>query len=231
MRATRRTTGWLLSAALLTSTFIGLNPAPASATGPNTSSILSAVNSARAGAGRRPLSLRSDLSAVAYRWSQHMAASGTLAHNPGLSSQVTHWRWVGENVGYGPDWHAVEVAFMSSPGHRANILDSDYSQIGIGVVVRGDRIWVTQVFKLPSGSTSAAPKPRKTPAGNSRTPAAKPRPAAKPAARAARKPAPTPTQLLERRITTAKARLQGGKATDPLVDALGFADVMRTVSG
>jgi cysteine-rich secretory family protein len=226
MRATRRTTGWLLSAALLTSTFIGLSPAPASATGPNTSSILSAVNSARAGAGRRPLSLQSDLSAVAYRWSQHMAATGTLAHNPSLTRQVTHWRWVGENVGYGPDWHAVEVAFMNSPGHRANILDRDYSQIGIGVVIRGDRVWVTQVFRSPSGSvTSTQPKPKRTSSTTTRTPAAKP------VARPARKPAPTPTQLLKRRITTAKAGMHDPKGTDPLVDALGFADVMRTVGG
>jgi hypothetical protein len=46
-----------------------------------------------------------------------------------------------------------------------------------------------------------------------------------------RKPAPTPTQLLKRRITTAKAGLHEAKGADPLVDALGFADVMRTVSG
>ena len=227
MLATRRTTGWLLSAVLLTSTFIGLSPAPASATGPNTSSILSAVNSARSAAGRRPLSLRSDLSAVAYNWSQHMAATGTLAHNPSLTRQVTNWRWVGENVGYGPDWRSVETAFMNSPGHRANILDRDYTQIGIGVVVRGDRVWVTQVFKTPSGTT-AAPKPSKSPVSGTKAPATKPRAAD---TAAARRPAPTPTQLLKRRITTAKAGLHDPKGTDPLVDALGFADVMRTVGG
>jgi hypothetical protein len=231
MRATRRTTGWLVSAALLASTFVGLNAAPASATGSSTGSILSAVNSARAGVGRRPLSLRSDLSAVAYRWSQHMAATGTLAHNPSLTRQVSGWRWVGENVGYGPDWSAVETAFMNSPAHRSNILDRDYSQIGIGVVIRGDRVWITQVFRSPSGSSTAT-KPRKpTPVSRTKTPAAKPRPAAKPAGRAVRKPAPTATQLLERRITTAKARRNGHPASDPLLDALGFADAMRTVGG
>jgi hypothetical protein len=226
MRATRRTTGWLLSAALLASTFVGLNPAPASADGPNTGSILSAVNSSRANAGRRPLALRSDLSAVAYRWSQHMAATGTLAHNPSLTRQVAHWRWVGENVGYGPSWSAVEVAFMNSPAHRSNILDRDYSQIGIGVVVRNGRVWITQVFRSPSGSATASkPKPNKTASSRTRSPGANP------AARPARKPAPTPTQLLQRRITTAKAGLHEDKRTDPLSDALGFADVMRTVSG
>jgi len=224
MRATRRTTGWLLSVALLASTIVGLSPAPASADGPNTSNILSAVNSARASAGRRPLSLRSDLSAVAYRWSQHMASSGTLAHNPSLTRQVSGWRWVGENVGYGPDWRTVEAAFMNSPSHRSNILDSDYSQIGIGVVVRNGRVWITQVFRSPSGSSTAK---KKTPVSRTKTPAAKPRSAAPPA----RKPAPTPTQLLERRITTAKAGLNERKGNDPLLDALGFADAMRTVGG
>jgi hypothetical protein len=139
---------------------------------------------------------------------------------------VSNWRWVGENVGYGPDWRTVETAFMNSPGHRANILDRDYSQIGIGVVISGNRIWITQVFRSPSGSvTSTQPKPKKTTSTTARTTTAKP------AARPARKPAPTPTQLLKRRITTAKAGLHEPKGTDPLVDALGFADVMRTVGG
>jgi peptidoglycan hydrolase-like protein with peptidoglycan-binding domain len=153
MRATRRTTGWLLSAALLTSTFIGLSPAPASATGPNTSSILSAVNSARASAGRHSLSLWSDLSAVAYRWSQHMAATGTLAHNPGLTSQVSNWRWVGENVGYGPSVSQVHVAFMASAGHKANILDRDYTEVGVGAVWANGRLWIAEVFRQPLRAT------------------------------------------------------------------------------
>jgi hypothetical protein len=56
---------------------------------------------------------------------------------------------VGENVGYGPDALAVHVAFMRSPGHRANILDRDYSEVGVGAVVRGGRVWVAEVFRQP----------------------------------------------------------------------------------
>jgi hypothetical protein len=157
-----------------------------------------------------------------------MASTGTLAHNPNLTGQVSNWRWVGENVGYGPSWSSVETAFMNSPAHRSNILDRDYTQIGIGVVVKNGRVWVTQVFRTPSGSvTVTQPKPRKTTSSTTRTPAATARPAARPV----RKPAPTPTQLLKRRISTAKAGLHEAKVADPLVDALGFADVMRTVSG
>jgi hypothetical protein len=228
MHLIRRTTGSLVTAALAASMMVALSPAPASASGPNTSSILSAVNSSRANVGRRPLSLRSDLSAVAYRWSQKMAASGTLKHNPNLTGQVSGWRWVGENVGYGPDWRAVHNAFMNSPGHRSNILDKDYSQIGIGVVVKGGRVWITQVFRSPSGSASASKPKSKPAAGRTKTTAPKPRATT---AKAAQKPAPTPTQLLKRRITTAQAQLRQPSGTDPLSDALGFAERMRTVGG
>ncbi len=228
MHQIRRTTGSLVTAALAASMMVALSPAPAAASGPNTSSILSAVNSSRANVGRRPLSLRSDLSAVAYRWSQKMAASGTLKHNPNLTGQVSGWRWVGENVGYGPDWRTVQNAFMNSPGHRSNILDKDYSQIGIGVVVKGGRVWITQVFRAPSGSATASTPKSKPAASRTKTTAPQPRATT---AKAARKPAPTPTQLLKRRISTAKAELARSTGRDPLSDALGFAARMRTVGG
>ena len=238
---TRRTAGWLVATAVLASSLVTLSPSLASATGPNTTSILSSVNSSRANAGRRPLSLRSDLSAVAYRWSQRMAASGTLKHNPSLSSQVTGWRWVGENVGFGPDWRAVQVALMNSPSHRANILDSDFSQIGIGVVVRNGRVWITQVFRSPSGSSAAPmPKQKKPATSPRRRPAAQPKPRpparhaaplAKPVRRPGPKPAPSPAELLERRIDSAKAKHTDRPSADPLLAALLFADAMHTVGG
>jgi uncharacterized protein YkwD len=51
----------------------------------------------------------------------------------------------GENVAYGqrsPD--AVMTAWMSSPGHRANILSPDFTHAGMGVA-RASRLW-GQVF-------------------------------------------------------------------------------------
>ena len=64
-----------------------------------------------------------------------MAGQSRLYHNPQLTSDVKNWRWVGENVGYGPDALTVHVAFMNSPAHKANILDRDYTEVGIGAVV------------------------------------------------------------------------------------------------
>lgn len=237
MSHTRRALGWLVAVALVAGSLVGLVTSPAAATGPGTSSILSAVNAARAAAGRRALSLRSDLSSVAYNWSLKMAASGTLSHNPNLTSQVTNWRWVGENVGYGPDWQTVENAFMASPAHRANILDSDYTQIGIGVVASGGRVWVTQVFRTPMTTTSAtttrtftrSTTTRRTtsrPAARAVAPAPRPRPATPPA-----RAVPSAAQLLAGRISRAAARAATTPAGDPLVAALGFSDAMRAVGG
>jgi len=228
VRVLQRVGTWVVAAVVATAAAVVASPAPATASGPGTGSILASVNASRAAAGRPALSLRADLSAVALRWSHRMAASGTLAHNPNLTRQVSGFRWVGENVGYGPDWHAVQVAFMNSPGHRSNILDRDYTQIGIGVVRNGSRVWITQVFRRPSGATAAKPRPRRS--GGERTAEAAPRGSTR-RATAPRRPAPTPTELLQRRIRSARAALPERPAADPLAAALGFADAMRTVGG
>ncbi len=107
------------------------------------------INHARAARGIPRLALNSDLVRVARDQAARMAARSTLYHNPRLTQDVTNWRWVGENVGYGPDALTVHVAFMQSPGHRANILDRDYTQVGIGSVVVNGRVWVAEVFRQP----------------------------------------------------------------------------------
>jgi uncharacterized protein YkwD len=55
-------------------------------------------------------------------------------------------RW-GENVGKTTgDLPAQQVAFMQSPEHRHNILDRRFHKVGVGVVQRGGRFWVTLFF-------------------------------------------------------------------------------------
>jgi peptidoglycan hydrolase-like protein with peptidoglycan-binding domain len=79
-----------------------------------------------------------------------MASKNSLYHNPNLTSDVKNWRWVGENVGYGGDSRSLHQAFMNSAPHRANILDRDFTEVGIGVVVRAGRVWVAEVFRKPA---------------------------------------------------------------------------------
>ena len=65
---------------------------------------------------------------------------------------------MGENVGYGPDAVRVHVAFMNSPAHKANILDRDYTEVGIGAVLRNGRVWVAEVFRRPARITTSSAK-------------------------------------------------------------------------
>lgn len=61
------------------------------------------------------------------------------------------YRWLGENVAYGyPDARSVVAGWMDSPGHRANILGSDFTEIGVGLRVGGDGLpYYCQVFGRP----------------------------------------------------------------------------------
>ena len=107
------------------------------------------LNHARVVRGIHRLESRPALVSVAREQARRMAAQNTLYHNPNLTTDVRNWRYVGENVGYGPDALTVHHAFMLSPGHRANILDRDYTQVGIGAVVVNGRVWVAEVFRRP----------------------------------------------------------------------------------
>jgi hypothetical protein len=201
---TRRFAIAIVSAALLST---GLGVIGAGSAGATTGSMLGQVNAARAAHGDRALVWNSHLASVAQEQANRMAKKRELYHNPNLAGDVGSYRWVGENVGYGPSSSVIQDAFMDSPGHRANILDDDFTQIGIAE--RRDskgRLWVAQVFRKPvsegsgsSGNASApkAKKPKATttkkqtstaPKKATRRPAAAPTATAKPS-RAATKPA------------------------------------------
>lgn len=114
------------------------------------------VNAAREANGQQPYALLADLTAVARQHSATMAAQQSLYHTPGLTTLVQNWQAVGENVGEGPSVADVAVAFIQSPEHRANILDHDFTQIGVGVSVdRNGTVWVTQDFREPMSGSSA----------------------------------------------------------------------------
>lgn len=114
------------------------------------------MNAARAAKGIPKLAVRSHLVYVARQWAATMASQNKLYHNPRLTSDVNNWRYVGENVGYGPDALTVHVAFMQSAGHRANVMDRDYTEVGVGAVVRDGRVWVAEVFRRPMRVTTSS---------------------------------------------------------------------------
>jgi uncharacterized protein YkwD len=148
-------TALLLTLAALVTGAATARPA-AAATSTAEGSFTSMLNQERTSRGVARLATRSALVAVARTQAARMASSNRLYHNPRLATAVHNFRWVGENVGYGPKVSVVHAAFMNSPGHRDNILDRDFTEIGIGVVVRDGRIWVAQVFRKPLTARSYA---------------------------------------------------------------------------
>jgi len=145
----------MAAALALTSGALVAGAAPASAAATSAEQVFTTkINQARAARGIPRLATRDHLVAVARDWARTMATRSRLYHNPRLTSEVSNWRWVGENVGYGPDALTVHAAFMNSPGHRANILDRDYTEVGVGVVSVDGRVWVAQVFRRPMASST-----------------------------------------------------------------------------
>jgi uncharacterized protein YkwD len=143
----------LVLVALVALALPGATPA-ALASGDAEASFVAAVNRERGAAGLPALQVAGDLVAVARQHAGRMAGSDHLHHNAGLGGAVGGWEKIGENVGHGADVGDLHAAFVASPSHRANVLDPEWTQVGVGVAVDGHGdLWVTQVFRLPVGAT------------------------------------------------------------------------------
>lgn len=105
------------------------------------------INEERAGSARQ-LGMVGRLVRIARRHSGRMASSGGIYHNPRLAQDANRIRWsiLGENVGVGSSIESLHQAFMASPPHRENVMRTRFRKIGVGVVERDGRLWVTVVF-------------------------------------------------------------------------------------
>jgi uncharacterized protein YkwD len=131
--------------------------APAVAAGP-AAEVLRLVNVERARAGCPAVSSDSRLVAAATSHSADMAANDYFSHTgrngSTLGSRVTaagyRWSSVGENIAKGqPTPAAVMRAWMDSSGHRANILNCGFRNLGVGLAYDGrSPVW-TQDFATP----------------------------------------------------------------------------------
>ena len=117
------------------------------------SEVIRLVNVQRTQHGLNPLSANWELSRVARYKSQDMVDHRYFSHTSptyGTPFQMIRsfglsFRTAGENIAYGQRTpQAVVNAWMNSSGHRANILNAAYTQIGVGYVANG-HYW-TQMF-------------------------------------------------------------------------------------
>ena len=111
------------------------------------------VNEVRRENGLKALTANWELSRVARYKSQDMLNKGYFSHTSptyGTPFQMIKafglsFRTAGENIARGyPTPQAVVNGWMNSSGHRANILNASYTQIGVGYVAQGN-YW-TQMF-------------------------------------------------------------------------------------
>lgn len=115
--------------------------------------VVDLVNQIRKNHGLKPLTVNWQLSRVARYKSQDMLDKKYFSHtSPTYGSPFDmikafniSYRTAGENIAMGYTTpSAVVNGWMNSTGHRANILNANFTQIGVGYVVNG-HYW-TQMF-------------------------------------------------------------------------------------
>ncbi|MGS2614735.1 CAP domain-containing protein [Micromonospora sp. LZ34] len=119
--------------------------------------VVNLVNAERAKAGCRALSIDDKLMTAAQRHSQDQADHQNMSHTGSDGSDAGDrldrvgysWRTYGENVAWNQKTPAAVMdAWMNSSGHRANILNCAFTEIGVGIASSNGPYW-TQVFAAP----------------------------------------------------------------------------------
>ncbi|SHE33722.1 uncharacterized protein, YkwD family [Seinonella peptonophila] len=124
--------------------------------------VIRLVNEERKKNGLKPLKTHQDLSFVARKKSADMCDNNYFNHDSptyGSPEQmvndhgISYYHGVGENIAEGYQTPAETInAWMNSEGHRRNILDPDYTHIGVGYVDGGGTYgtyWTQQFIGIP----------------------------------------------------------------------------------
>ncbi|MFY9825379.1 MAG: CAP domain-containing protein [Thermoanaerobaculia bacterium] len=123
------------------------------------SEMLAAVNAERKRHGAPPLTANARLDQAAQRHAADMLARNYFSHGSPEGRTVSErakdagydWRAIGENIAEGQTSIAeVMKTWMNSPGHRHNILDRDFRELGAGLALgrnkAGYKVEWVQVF-------------------------------------------------------------------------------------
>jgi TonB family protein len=176
---------------------------------------LDPATSAETGGRAQPLRWNEELAAVARAHSRNMLEQRFFDHvdpeGRTLSARIKAagipWRALGENIAINGTVPGAEAAFMNEPrfqnNHRANILNANYTDVGIGIVQGPNgSLYITQDFvAIPAngGGVTSAPRPTY-----------RPEPGYTPAAR--------------------KAKIEGEVALSIVIDAQGNVTAVKQTS-
>ncbi len=116
---------------------------------------LNLLNADRTANGLPALTLDAELSRLARLKSTDMRDNGYFAHESptyGRAAEMLRrfgyaFNAVGENIAHHATVEKSEAAFMSSDGHRRNILSGSWTKVGIGIALdRNGFVYLTQLF-------------------------------------------------------------------------------------
>ncbi len=142
--------------------FIFSNPLPVVASGISEKEILFSINEQRISSRLEPLILNTRLSSAATNKSIYLLENNYFAHNTPDGKQFSSWikesnyeySLIGENLA--TNFHNskdILKAWMKSNSHRDNILDKNFTEIGIGFNEKNNQTMVVVIFgrsnKLP----------------------------------------------------------------------------------
>ncbi len=107
--------------------------------------MLQRLNDERVKAGLKPLVWNEKAAVVARMHSKDMFARGYFSHEDlegrspfdRMNAGGVTFTAAGENLAYAATVELAHNGLMRSPGHRANILETDYGTVGIGVIDGG----------------------------------------------------------------------------------------------
>jgi uncharacterized protein YkwD len=106
--------------------------------------IVAAVNAERRKAGLALVKANADLDEAAQKHAEDMLARNFFAHESPSGTTVREraraagyrWRTIGENIAEGQlSVREVMDTWMRSPGHRRNILDKSFKELGVGLAM------------------------------------------------------------------------------------------------
>jgi uncharacterized protein YkwD len=130
--------------------------------------MVSLLNKERKAHGVKPVKMNAKLMVSAHLHNTRMAKANTMSHQlPGekfFADRITHagynWQSAGENIGWNTDLSNAGVQSLERQmynehapdnGHRLNILDKSFTQVGINVYydAKHHKLWFTQDFGQP----------------------------------------------------------------------------------
>lgn len=113
------------------------------------------LNSDRSRYNLPPLTIDPALCRIARIKSQDMLTNGYFSHTSptygDVRDMLTHFGYsytaAGENIAKHATLEKAQAAFLSSPGHRRNIMSSAYDKVGLGIALTGEGyVYLTQIF-------------------------------------------------------------------------------------